>query len=270
MTAYRVSLDSGIDRALYSKIESGKRPATDDVLQKLAPVLDEDFDKLKAWADLDRLGAEGIERIKTHAADLIGFGPGDDSTIVFGELKLSPSSFGPVLERLGPWLRGVREAKGLSADEVAKAAKIPLRNYHQIEAGKAIPSEDQIKQLARSPLAVDANEFSVRVDLELLGEDGVERLKAHPEVLGLKQRDRLRFIVLEGRRGEFPMTPDEAALLREAEQVGVWLSAIDDPDLWNEPAEDRAEVFEVLKEIISEGREINKRLKRNKSSDSGK
>lgn len=57
MSGNRLCAEAGIDRALYTKLESGKRHPTDEVLEKLAAVLGEPYERLRAWAIWDRLSS---------------------------------------------------------------------------------------------------------------------------------------------------------------------------------------------------------------------
>lgn len=88
LSGYRVASDAGVDGGLYAKIETGQRHPTDDVLSKLAPVLGIPFDELKAWADADRLGQEGIERLKRFVLLDGGLDFPDDVTDPMDEWEL--------------------------------------------------------------------------------------------------------------------------------------------------------------------------------------
>lgn len=66
LSCNRLSHLADVDQSTLNKIELGKRSPTDDVLSKLAPVLAVPYDQLKAWADADRLGDEGLERLARH------------------------------------------------------------------------------------------------------------------------------------------------------------------------------------------------------------
>lgn len=64
LSQYKVAIEAGVDRAFLNQILAGKKPISADVIDKVAPVLGLDAEELKAWADADRLGEEGIERLK--------------------------------------------------------------------------------------------------------------------------------------------------------------------------------------------------------------
>lgn len=66
LSGYRVAADAGVDGGLYAKIETGKRHPTDEVLSKLSPVLGVPLDELKAWANADKLGKDGLEGLKRY------------------------------------------------------------------------------------------------------------------------------------------------------------------------------------------------------------
>lgn len=65
-TVYRLAKESGVSEGHLRNILSGKREPTDEVLAKLAPALEASFDQLKAWADADRLGDEGLARLRKY------------------------------------------------------------------------------------------------------------------------------------------------------------------------------------------------------------
>lgn len=66
LTQYRVAAEAGIDRAFFHRVLTAERPLSYELIDKLAPVLKLDPDKLKAQVDADRLGEEGLERLKRY------------------------------------------------------------------------------------------------------------------------------------------------------------------------------------------------------------
>ena len=50
--------------------------------------------------------------------------------------------------RLGRWLRGLREQRGLPLRAVADATDMDLAHLHKIEQGQRLPTEEQTSRLA--------------------------------------------------------------------------------------------------------------------------
>lgn len=69
LSGYRVSAEAGIDRGLYAKIETGQRQPTDDVLTKLAPVLEIPLDELRAWAEADRIQEQRVAKMAARTLE---------------------------------------------------------------------------------------------------------------------------------------------------------------------------------------------------------
>ena len=72
ISGYRLAKDAGLAYSNLHHIESGKRPPTDEVLSKIAPILGISFDELKAWANVDKLGAEELSAIRKYAPEALG------------------------------------------------------------------------------------------------------------------------------------------------------------------------------------------------------
>ena len=72
LTAYRVSKETEVSEGHLSNMLKGRRPPTDEVLSKLAPVLGVPFDELKAWANADKLGAEELAAIRQYIPEAMG------------------------------------------------------------------------------------------------------------------------------------------------------------------------------------------------------
>ncbi|MNS10607.1 Helix-turn-helix domain protein [compost metagenome] len=83
----------GLHKSNYSAYEAGRRVPSDDFLMALAAYepLGLTYDLLKTWADLDKLGLSGIQRLKTHARDLIEGTYGPVSREWFGEVPFEPT-----------------------------------------------------------------------------------------------------------------------------------------------------------------------------------
>lgn len=72
LTPYQLEKGSGVPRSSLSLILSGKKRATDDILEKIAPFLGASLDRLVALRDADALGVSGLERIRKHAPEALG------------------------------------------------------------------------------------------------------------------------------------------------------------------------------------------------------
>jgi transcriptional regulator with XRE-family HTH domain len=70
-TAYQLSEATGVPRSGLSNYLSGKSVPEDKTLAKLAQALGADYERLKAFADIHRLGADGIKRIKKFAPEVL-------------------------------------------------------------------------------------------------------------------------------------------------------------------------------------------------------
>lgn len=87
------------------------------------------------------------------------------------------------MESLGPKLRKLREARGLSQRELADMAKIDVMQVNRYERGMHLPSLETTLRLARL--------FDVTTD-ELLG--AAEGRTAPPEIRNIKLQQRLRIL----------------------------------------------------------------------------
>lgn len=67
LTAYRLARETGISEAHVYNVLNGKREATDDVLERIAPHLGVSLAELLARRDVSALGPQGMERIKRYA-----------------------------------------------------------------------------------------------------------------------------------------------------------------------------------------------------------
>ncbi len=61
----------------------------------------------------------------------------------------------------GPWIRALREQKGLVQRQVAAAAEMDQSHYAKVESGKKFPKPSQAAAIAQC-LAVDEAEFQKR------------------------------------------------------------------------------------------------------------
>lgn len=73
LSGYRLVQLSGIAQGNLQAIERGRRPPSDANLEALAEVaeLGVTLEQLLTWRDLDRLGPEGIERIRKYAPEVL-------------------------------------------------------------------------------------------------------------------------------------------------------------------------------------------------------
>lgn len=74
LSGNRLAMLSGLGQALENALELGRRPPSQANLEALAAVaeLGAPLEMLQAWADLDKIGQEGIERIKKYAPEALG------------------------------------------------------------------------------------------------------------------------------------------------------------------------------------------------------
>ena len=66
MTKYRLAKLTGISQVQIGRLASGERDATPDAVQAIAPHLGLSVEEMQAWADADRLGDQGIERLERY------------------------------------------------------------------------------------------------------------------------------------------------------------------------------------------------------------
>lgn len=71
LTSYRLAQLSGLTQQHIGKVLLGKRDATDDVIERLAPFLEVSPTELKARAALDRLAPDVRDYLLTHARELL-------------------------------------------------------------------------------------------------------------------------------------------------------------------------------------------------------
>lgn len=104
LSKYRVAKDAKLNESYYGKLERGAAPPpSDDVLSDLAPVLGVDFDQLKAWADADRLGDEGLERLKRYVLDY------PEDQLPEGGLDLTESEIDDIVGAVMKWPKDRRD-----------------------------------------------------------------------------------------------------------------------------------------------------------------
>lgn len=77
LSGYRLVQLSGIAQGNLQAIERGRRPPSDANLEALAEVaeLGVTLEQLLTWRDLDRLGPEGLERIRKYAPEVLAQPP---------------------------------------------------------------------------------------------------------------------------------------------------------------------------------------------------
>lgn len=71
LTSYRLAQLSGLTQQHIGKVLLGKRDATDDVIERLAPFLEASPAELKARAALDRLAPDTRDYLLAHARELL-------------------------------------------------------------------------------------------------------------------------------------------------------------------------------------------------------
>lgn len=72
LSAYAVVKGANIDQSNYRQIEAGERSASLTVIQELAKLeaLGASLEELLLWQDLERLGKDGIERLRRNTIAL--------------------------------------------------------------------------------------------------------------------------------------------------------------------------------------------------------
>jgi transcriptional regulator with XRE-family HTH domain len=129
-----LALEAGVDQSTLNKVERGTRSPTDDMLKAVAQVLGIGWPKMKAMADIGRLGEGALDRIKSEAPEALGLVPiprpplnpiimlgltypeSEEETAVFDEawrLGIWPL---PALTQPGYWVKTPEERRDLFED----------------------------------------------------------------------------------------------------------------------------------------------------------
>lgn len=179
MTKYRLAKETGISQVQIGRLVSGERDATSEAVEKIAPVLGISTDEMQAWADADRLGDVGLERIRHYILQ--------EPTINLNELTSSSETL-------------MKEAL-----EYVKKQATAYRKEHKVTSRKRT-QEDTYREIdwLRDYLEQSVERYDPRLvkgmlwayfdkwrkegvsdearawnDARLLGSEGIERLKKH-------------------------------------------------------------------------------------------
>lgn len=152
----------------------------------------------------------------------------------------------------GQKLREARKARNLMNMTVATAAGVHDTNYSAIEAGRREPSDVFIQKLGESGvLGVGEDELRAWRDLDLIGLDGVRRLKRYmPEEIGSVAADTLT----EGWFSDAPHPPteEERELINRARDLGFTFPLVNDPSFWSRPEKERRKALGLLEALLDE------------------
>jgi transcriptional regulator with XRE-family HTH domain len=162
-------------------------------------------------------------------------------------------------------LKSALEERGMTAYQLAKKTKLSQGHVYNLLNGNRPPTEDAIEEIAPA-IGVAVEEMLSWLDLDRLGENGLKRiLKYSPEAIpGLEDYSIGDFVRSRADHGAHPLVESETLLIAEAEDLGVWTSYLDEPELWDESPEERAWVFNLLENLISEGRKAREARKAKK------
>lgn len=94
---YRLAKETGFSEAYIGQLESGKGSPSPEALGRLSQALEVPLDELQAWADADRLGDEGLARLKRYVLDF------PEDQLPEGGLDLTESEMDDIAQVVRRW-----------------------------------------------------------------------------------------------------------------------------------------------------------------------
>lgn len=243
LSGYRISAEAGIDRALYARLETGQRLPTDDVISKIAPVLDVSFDELKAWADYDRLGPAGVANLLIYAFNT--------AWPVMGEFSKTADNLHQLMKDLP------HDQSQWTDEQKSDFDAFAMR----LSVGEADVTAF-IEKMA-DILGVDKDEFAKiekRFRERKEGPDHQAEYRYYVWQTGqLIERSRKNNAEIKPDIGKYPITDDEWAIIKAARDAGVQWHLDEQIELLDQPPEERKYVFRNLESFVDSIR-LHKRL----------
>lgn len=158
-------------------------------------------------------------------------------------------------EVFGRQLREHREALDVSGYAICKATGLQPGNLSAVEKGRRSPSPAMLEALAGyEPLRLTRERLQTWLDLDLVGEEGVRRLAAF--VPGVLEAAPSALVRVPDADVAYPPTPEELALMQEADAVDVKFGPLQEPGFWDASPEERRRAFLFLEGLVGEARQF--------------
>jgi transcriptional regulator with XRE-family HTH domain len=157
----------------------------------------------------------------------------------------------------GEKLREARKAKDLNGTYVAETGGVHHSNLSAIEAGRREPPDVMIEKLGESGiLGVSTDELRAWRDLDLIGQEGVRRLKLYvaDELGRVEAKPEPRGKVTREWFPEASHAPSdwELALINRSRDLDVDFPLVQERTFWDKPEQERMRAFIMLESLLNE------------------